>query len=100
MLAADVRQLLELRLRVEDVESIAAKERDLLSPGDVFPESRELVGDVRIAPTTEHIDHLAEHARLHPRPTLDTVEHVGHGPLELPPVEPVRADDPCQRLLR
>ena len=94
------RQRLELRLRIEDVEAIAAQERDLLSPGDVVPESLELVGDVRVAPTTEHIDHLAEHPRLHPRATLDAVEHVGDGALELPAVEPVRADDPRQRLLR
>ena len=83
VLAADAWQRLELGVRVEDVETIAAEERELPRRGERVPAPLELVGGVRPAALTEHVDHLAEDPNRAPGPPpLSAVEQVDDDLLE------------------
>ena len=85
VLAADVRQRLELRLQVEDVEAVAAEEREPPRGGERVPEPLEPVGGFCPSVPAEHVDHLAEHP---------------HAALGLTPLRPVeqRSDDVLEAL--
>ena len=84
VLAADAWQRFELGVRVEDVETIAAEERELPRRGERVPAPLELVGGVRPAALAEHVDHLAEDPnRARGPPSLSAVEQVDDDLLEL-----------------
>ena len=60
MRAADLGQGRDLRLAVEDVELVAAEEREAATQREAVPELLEQDGSVGAAARTEQIDHLAE----------------------------------------
>ena len=57
---ADVRERLDLRQLVEDVQAVTTEEREVASARKTVPELFELDRSVSLAPLTEDVDHLPE----------------------------------------